>query len=112
MDIGDVHPYLIVLLGLDTLGESHGFGLHLSVGIEGRYRLHTLVGRQDGGNATIGIVLELLDGHAAAESPTLRELTRVVEEIAMSLEVGHAAMVRERVGLALGHHHTRIGPGT
>ena len=112
MDIRDVHPYLIVLLGLDTLGESHGLGLHLTVGIEGCYRLHTLVGGQDGGNATIGIVLELLDGHAAAESPTLRELTRVVEEIAMTFIIGHAAMVGERVGFALGHHHTRIGPGT
>ena len=112
MDISYIHTHLIVLLGLDTFRESHCLGFHLAVGIEFLYRLHALISRHDGRETTVGIVFELLNSHATTETPTLRQLTGMIEEITVSFIVGHTTMIRERTSLTERHDLACIGPRT
>ena len=81
MDLSDIHTNLIILFGLHATTESHGLGLHLSVGIEGGDRFHALIGRQNFGERAISVILELLHSHATTETATLRQFASVVEEI-------------------------------
>ena len=99
MDVGDIHAHLVILLGLHALRECHGLSLHLTIGVELGNGLHTLVGRHDGGEATVGIVLKLLHSHTTAKAATIGELAGVVEEIGVSLKVCHATVVRKRLGV-------------
>ena len=110
MDVGNVDAHLVVLLSFDTLGEGHRLSFDLAEGVELGDGLHTLVGRQDGGERTIGIILELLDGYATAEATATRQLAGVVEEVGVSLVVGHTAMIGKRAGIAQRHNLTGIGP--
>ncbi len=110
MDVGDIDADGIVLLGFQTFGESHRLGLHAAVGTEGIDGFHALVGRHDGGEAAVGVVLEFLYGHASAEASAIGQLARVVEEIGVSFVVGNATVVGERVGLAERHDLASILP--
>ena len=112
MDIRHIDAYLVVLLRLDTLGESHCLGLHLTVRTELLDGLHTLVRRHDGGETAVSIILEFLDGHTTTEAASVGQLTRMVEEVAMTLVVGHTTVVRKRIRLAERHDLACIGPGT
>ena len=47
----------------------------------------------DDGECAVGIILELLHGCASSETAATGQLTSVIEEIRMSLVVGHTAMV-------------------
>ena len=110
MDIGDVDADGIVLFGLQAFGESHRLSLYATVRTEGINGFHAFVSRQDGGEAAVSIVLELLHGNATSEAAAVGQFTCVIEEIAVSFVVGHAAMVGERVGLAERHNLTGIFP--
>ena len=111
MDIGDVDAHLVILFSLHTTREGHRLSLHLAIGIKSVHGLHTLVGRQNGREAAICIVFELLDSHTSSETATARQLARMIEEIGVSLVVGHTAMVGERIGIAQRHDNAGIGPG-
>ena len=99
MDIGYIDAHLVILFRLHTLRECHRLGLHLTEGVESRDRLYAFVGRHDGWERTVGIILKLLNSNATAKATTFRQLTRMVEEIAMSVEVGDTAVVGKRLGL-------------
>ena len=111
VDIAHIDAHLVVLLRLDATREGHRLGLHPLIGIEGAHGLHTLVGRHDGGKTAVGVILELLYGHAASEAASPGKLACMIEEIGMTLVVGHAAVVGERIGGAEGHNLAGIGPG-
>ena len=99
MDVADIDTDLIILFCLHTFRKRHGLSLYLTVGIELSNGLHTLVGRHDGGEATVGIVLKLLHSHTTAKAATIGELAGVVEEIRVTLEVSHTTVVGKRLGV-------------
>ena len=111
VDIRHINADFVVLFGLYTATESHRLGLHLLIGVKSGDGLHTLVGRHDGGEAAVRVILELLHSYASAKAAAPGELARVVEEIRVTLVVGHTAMVGERLGIAQGHNLSGIGPG-
>ena len=110
MDIGDIDTNLVVLFSLNTSAESHRLGLTLAERIEGCDRLHTLVGRKDGGEASIRVVLEFLDCNTTAKAAPLRQFACVIEEIGMSPEIGYATMIGKRFRVGKRHDLTSIGP--
>ena len=110
VDIAHIHTHLVVLLGLHALRESHRLGLHLTVGVKLGHGLHALVGRHDGWETAVGIILKLLYSHTATETATLWQLACVVEEVAVSFIVGHATVVSKRVGIAQRHNLAGILP--
>ena len=66
----------------------------------------------DDGEGAVGIILKLLHGDATAEAAATRQFSCMVEEIAVTLEVGHAAVVRKRLGVFQRHNLTTISPGS
>ena len=112
VNVRHVDAYLAVLLRLHTLRECHRFGFHLTIGVERGDGFYALVGRHDGWEAAVGIILELFDGYAASETTTIRQFARVVEEVGVAFIVGHATVVSERLRVAEGHNLAGIGPGT
>ena len=110
MDVTDIHPYLIVLLGLDTFRESHGLGLHLAIRIKHTNGLHTCIGRHNLGKTAIVVVFELLDSNTTSETATLWQLAGMVEEVAVTFVVGHTTMVGKRVGITQRHNLASILP--
>ena len=121
VDVGDVDAQAVLhlgtlvgchqpLLGLHALGEGHGLGLHAAVGVELGHGLHALAGGQDGGEGAVVVVLELLDGHATPEAAAAGQLTRMVEEVGVTLVVGHAAVVGERACVAERHDFAGVCP--
>ena len=112
MDIGHIDTNLVILLSLQTTRESHRLGFHLAERVERSNGLHTFVSRQNGGEATISIILELLDSHATAKAATLRQLARMVEEVGVTVEVGNATVVGKRLGIAQRHNLAGILPRT
>ena len=110
VDIGDVDAYFIVLFSLHASREGHRLGLHMAEGAERGYGLHSFVGRHDGREGTIGIVMEFFHGHTAPESTATRQLARMIEEVGMTFVIGHAAVVGERFCVAQRHDLTGIGP--
>ena len=111
MNIAHVYSNLIILLCLHTLRESHGLGLHLAVRVKLGYRFYTLVSWHDDWKTAIGIILKLLYSHTTTEATTLRQLTCMVEEVAVPLKVGHATVVGKRVGITQRHNLAGILPG-
>ena len=111
MNLSHINTNLVILLSLHTLRESHRLGLRLEIGVEGSKGLYALVGRHDGGEAAIGIVLKLLYSYTTAKAAAFGQLTCVIEKIRMALIVGYTAVVGKRVCLAQGHDLTSIGPG-
>ena len=110
VDIADIYTNLVILFGLHTLRECHRLSLHLLIWIEGRNGFHALVGRQNRGEAAVSIVLEFLYGHATSKTATIGQFTCVIEEIGMSLIVGHATVVCKRPGVAQRHNLAGICP--
>ena len=111
MNIAYVDADLVVLLGLDAFGEGHRLSLHLTERVELADGLYSLVGGQNRGERTVGIVLELLNGHTAAEATATRQFARVIEEIGVSFVVDNAAMVGERFCLRKRHNLAGVSPG-
>ena len=93
VNVGDVDTHLITLFCFYTFREGHRLGLYLTVWVKLGNGLDALIGRHDGGEAAVGIVLELLDGHAATKAATTRQLACMIEEIAMPFEVGYTTVV-------------------
>ena len=112
MDVGDIDTNLVVLFRLHTFRERHGLGLNLTEGVEGGDGLHALVGRHDGRERAVGIILKLLDSDATAKATALRQFSRMIEEVAMSVEVGNTTVVGKRLGFAQRHNLTGILPRT
>ena len=112
MDIRDINTHLIVLLGFHSFRERHCLCLHLAIGVKLGNGLYTLVGRHDGWEAAVGIVFELLDGNTTAETAAIRQLTSVVEEIAVPFIVCHTAMVGKRLRITQRHNLASILPRT
>ena len=59
----------------------------------------------------VGIILKLLDGGTTAETTTARQLTGVIEEVRVALEVGYTTVVGKRLCIFQRHNLTAIGPG-
>ena len=112
MDIGHIDTHLTILLSLQAFRECHRLSLHLAEGVECRNGLHTFVSRKDGGERAVSIILELLDSHTTAKAATTRQLARMVEEIAVTIEVGYTTVVGKRLGLAQRHNLASISPRT
>ena len=110
VNVTDIDTDVVALLGLHSTRESHGLGLHTTEGTECIDRLHALVGRHDGRERAVSIVLELLDSHATAKASTSGQLTRMIEEIGMSFVVGHTAVVGKRTRVAQRHDDTCVFP--
>ena len=64
------------------------------------------------GEGAVGIILELLDGGTTAETTTARQLTGVIEEVRVTLEVGYTTVVSKRLCILEWHNLTAIGPRT
>ena len=79
--------------------------------VELTHWLHTLVGRHNRGEGSVGIILELLHSHTTSETTAIGQFSRMVEEIGMSLIVCHTAMVRKRLRVAERHDFASVGPG-
>ena len=112
MDVADIDSHLLVLLRLHPPREGHRLSLYATVGVEGGNGFHTLVCRHDGGEGTVGIVLEFLYCHATSEAAATGQLARVVEEIGMSLEVSHATVIGERSRIRERHDLSDVCPGS
>ena len=112
MDVGHIDAHLVVLLCLQALREGHGLGLHLTERVELSHGLHALIGRHDSGERAVGIVLELLYGHATAEATATRQFTRMIEEVGVALVVGYTAVVGERPRITQRHNLASIRPRT
>jgi len=108
--ISHVNTDFIVLLSSQSTRESHRLSFHLAIGIEEINGLYTFVCRKNGGERTVGIVGELLNGYTTAKTASTRQLTRVVEEVAVSLIVGHTCMISERLCVRQRHNLTGILP--
>ena len=112
VDIAHIDTYLIILFCLHPLRERHRLCLYPAIRVEGSHGLHALVSRQDGGEATISVILEFLDSHTTSKAATLWQFACVIEEIAMSFIVSYTTVVGKRVGIAQRHNLTRVFPRT
>ena len=110
VSIGHIDTNLVVLFGMQTLREGHCFSFHLSIWIEETYWLHTFVGRKNGWERTIGIVSKLFYGNTTGKATTTRQLTCMIEEVAMSLVISHTRVVCKRVCIAQRHNLASIFP--
>ena len=101
----------LILLGLQPIAIGHCGSRHATIRIEGGDGLHTLASGRNRREATVVGVFELFNSCAATEAATARQMTCVVEEIVMTLEIGYTAVVGERVGASQRHNFTLVVPG-
>ena len=95
MSGGDVHTRLFAPCGLDASRKCHRLCLHTFVWIQRADRFYTLVGGLDGWECTVRIELEFFHSNATTEAATTRELSRVIEEVVVTLEALIATVVSE-----------------
>ena len=110
MCLGNKHAVVNVLFRFNATRERHGLSLHTLEWTEFSYRVNAFVGVMDNRERPIGIVLKLFHGTTAAEASTARQFSCMVEEVAMSLEVCHTAVVGKRLCVFERHYRTHIFP--
>ena len=96
---------------MQAIAVGHCLGLDAPVGIEGGNGLHALTRRMNRRETAVGGVREFLNSGTAAETAATGKVTGMIEEIMMSFEIGHTAVVGERIGTAQRHHLALVVPG-